>query len=308
MCRYLCLKGSTVGCRLCGWFRAGTVVLVLAVSAVCWPALVVAQPNPASQPASSSPDHPMPSNVTTGDVPAAGALPPEVAEALEQVRDFELSFSQPGFYAVLAWVKRVGVPTDGEAAQQVTDWRDLLERPAEFRGRAVTIEGIVGRNKSWRLLEPRWAWIGTVSQLELYDRQQPVAATVILTEPGGDIPVGSVVRLRARFVMVRQYYDRDRRLRPALLLVGDAPLSITQTAARPAAHNRWLAGVMVAVVAALVLVWVLVRRAAAGAPAGETLPTRGAEPPMNLAEDLARWAQHEHDLAQPPAERQPEQR
>ena len=60
-----------------------------------------------------------------------------------------MSFSNPGFYAVIDHVKRMKTsPGHAREPIQVEDWTALLERPVDFRGLPVTIEGVVGRKKS----------------------------------------------------------------------------------------------------------------------------------------------------------------
>lgn len=224
----------------------------------------------------------------------AWELPEAVRAALANTQDFAFNFDQPGFYAVAAFVR--GSPRSPGFAQvplEVEDWRDLLERPSDFRGRPVTIEGRVGRNKDPYTLHVR-PELGQVTQLELFRRDQPLACTVILTTPAADIPVGATVRVTGYFVMIRQYHGPAGRAQQAALVVAPGPSRIDLAAARRGAANltdwRWMAG---AAVLGLVIAVVLVRRAgrAARRDVRELRASRNA--PVNLADDLARWADRE---------------
>ena len=224
----------------------------------------------------------------------AWELPEKVRAALADTQDFAFNFDQPGFYAVAAFVR--GSPRSPGFAQvplEVEDWRDLLERPRDFRGRPVTIEGRVGRNKAPYTLHGR-PELGQVTQLELVRGDQPLACTVILTTPAADIPVGATVRVTGYFVMIRQYHGPSGRVQQAALVVAPGPSRIDLAAARRGAAHltdwRWMAG---AAVLGLVIAVVLVRRAG-NARRREVCDLRASRAaPVNLADDLARWADRE---------------
>lgn len=224
----------------------------------------------------------------------AWELPEEVRAALADTRDFAFNFDQPGFYAVATFVR--GSPRSPGFAQvplEVEDWRDLLERPSDFRGRPVTIEGRVGRNKDPYTLHAR-PELGQVTQLELFRPDQPLACTVLLTTPAADVPVGATLRVTGYFVMIRQYHGPAGRVQQAALVVAPGPSRIDLAAARRGAVNladwRWMAG---AAVLGLVIAVVLVRRAgrAVRRDLRELRARRNA--PVSLADDLARWADRE---------------
>ena len=232
----------------------------------------------------------------------ANELPDDVQAALETIEDFSFSFSQPGFYAVLEHVKTMsGSPGQAREAVLIDDWTALLERPADFRGLPVAIEGIVGRNKAWRFEQEQHRHLGTVWQLELWRADQPIAATLILTDDASDIPVGATIRVTGYFVLIRQYHSGTRQIRQAALLVGHGPTLVSQTAAptRTRSASSSLVGMVVAVTLALLVVWILLRRSVV-----RTRRTTGAlrasrPAPVSLADELAAWAEKE---AQPPPE------
>jgi hypothetical protein len=227
-------------------------------------------------------------------------LPASVRAALQDVDDFSFSFAQPGFYAVLAHLKTGSTPRGPmRSAVEVNDWSTLLERPADFRGLPVTIEGVVGRNKAWRFEQDEYRELGTVWQLELWRRDQPITCTLVLTENADDIPVNATVRVTGYFIMVRQYYSRTNRPRQAALLVADGPTLVAQAAARGRTRGNgdWVIGLLVAATVALLVIWLLLRRSATRSrQTSQTL--RASRPaPTSLAYDLAAWAAEESDRA-----------
>ncbi len=236
---------------------------------------------------------------TAGHPATRPALPPDVRAALAGTTDFSLSFAQPGFYAVLRYVKRPDVSPEDAAPIEVNDWRALLERPADFRGLPVTIRGTVGRNKAWEFVQPEQRDLGRVWQLELWTPGQPLAATVILTDDAGDIPVGATIRVTGYFVMIRNYYGPSNRLCQAALLVGQAPTLISRTgpAAGQRLPKRGPLGIVAALVAGMVIVWLILRRSVARPPRPEALRARRPAP-ESLADDLAAWAAREPGLDQ----------
>jgi len=222
-------------------------------------------------------------------------LPEDVRAALADTQDFVFNFDQPGFYAVTAFVR--GSPRSPGFAQtplEVNNWCDLLERPGEYRGRPVSIEGLVGHNKGPYALHTR-PELGTVSQLELYRHDQPLACTVILTTPAADIPVGATVQVTGYFVMIRQYHGPSGRVQQAALLVGAGPTRIDFGTARHGGADpadwRWMAG---AAVLGLLIAIVLVRRAGQTGRRRDMRELRARrDAPVSLADDLARWAERE---------------
>ncbi len=221
-------------------------------------------------------------------------LPEAVRTALAQVQDFAFNFDQPGFLAVLAYAKTSPrSPGFAQTPLAVTDWRDLLERPGDFRGRPVTVTGIIGRNKDpYRLAgHPE---LGYVTQVELRRDDQPLACTLILTEGAGDVPVNATVQVTGYFVMIRQYYGPSNRVQQAALLVAPGPSSITwQPPQQPAAEGpdwRWMLG---AVAIGVLITIVLLRRTASGGrhDVHELRARRAA--PVSLADDLDEWAKRE---------------
>ena len=222
-------------------------------------------------------------------------LPEPLRAALNSVEDFSFSFANPGFFAVLEYVKTMSdTPGLSDDARFVDDWTALLERSADFRGLPVTIEGVVGKNKAWQFEQPQYKHLGPVWQLELSKRGQPLAATVILTQNAADVPVGSLIRVTGYFVMIRQYHGANQKTLQAALLVGHGPTLISR-AAPPAAASKLTdhaAGLIIAALAAAVILWLIVRRSAAKTTHDVRSLHASRPAPLNLSDDLARWASH----------------
>jgi hypothetical protein len=225
--------------------------------------------------------------------PEGGELPAKVRDALAHIDDLVLNFDQPGFYAVLDFVRRSPqAPGFAQPPVVVSDWRTFLERPASLRGLAVTIEGVVGANKDpYRIAGSE----GFVSQLELSRPGQPVNVTLILTPAAPDIPLGATIEVTGYFVMVRRYYGASRETYEAAVIVAPGPTSIGRALpAAPAVDNglnwRWALG---GVFGGLLLTWLLLRRAGRSSRTDvRTLQARSAAP-QHLADELERWAEEE---------------
>ncbi len=221
-------------------------------------------------------------------------LSPEVRAKLDEIQDFTFNFDQPGFYAVLAAVKH-GPRSPGFAQTPivVSDWRDLLQRPSEFRGRPVTVEGLAGRNKDPYVL-PRHAELGELWQIELSRPDQPISCTLILTNNVADIPVGASVQVTGYFVMIDQFYGPSGRPQQAALIVAPGPTVITRAVPRATTAGgldwRWMVG---ALAAGLVVVIAIIWQTGRGKrhDARDLHAARAA--PLNLAEDLESWAQRQ---------------
>lgn len=256
-----------------------------------------------------------PQRIAAQDTPPAGPppaedLPTHVARALGEIRDFAFNFDHEGFYHLVDHVRNEAEPPPGQV-ERVDDWRILLERPSAFRGRWVEVEGVVGRNRGYTIARPGGP-SAPLWQLELGGAaEQPIACTVVLTQPADDIPLGARLRVAGRFVMIRQYFDPGNRPRPAALLVGRGPTLVSQAAPPSARRLRanWT-WIVAGLTAGLLVAWALLRRATAERPLSDPRGLHASRPaPSNLSQDLARWArQSEGPLAgdavpSPPPER-----
>lgn len=232
----------------------------------------------------------------TSDCVAAASRPAfdaDVAAALAQTTDFSFAYAQPGFFALLSAIKS-GTLAPGETspAVELSSWNDLLDRPADFRGIAVTIRGTVGRNTSWQFQDPERQSLGPVWELQLTSRDTPLICKAILTQSAADVPVGSEVTLTGCFVMIQQFYSESRQLRHAAILVGVGPTRISR-AAPTTTHVGPSATLVVSLALAgfalaLVLPRVLAR------PRHELHELRAARrPDANVADEFERWARRQ---------------
>jgi len=222
-------------------------------------------------------------------------LPARVRQALSTIQDSSFSFAQPGYYTLLEFAKDSPQPP-GCARDPliIDDWAALLERPADFRGLPLTVEGVVGHNRAWRHEQPQYQQLGVVWQLELSHRDAPIDCTVICTDDASDIPLGATIQVTGYFVMIRQYYTESRRVRQAALLVARGPTSVTRAAAPAAAASHstpvvWTA-FTVAGTAGLLIAWILLRRATTAARRNLDALRPSGPAPLNLSADLAAWA------------------
>jgi hypothetical protein len=224
----------------------------------------------------------------------AAILPPHLRERLATVEDFSFSFAQPGFYAVLKYLRAGGTAPDAADPITVSDWRALLERPADFRGVPIVVEGRVGRNSAWRHISEPHRDLGMLWQIELSRPDQPIACTLILSEPADDIPIGATIRVAGYFVLIRQYYDASNRVRQAALLVGRGPTIVSTRAAPQQASpsNLWI-GLIVVLTAGLLIAWLLLRRSVKRASQGASSLEASRPAPFSLADDLAKWTREE---------------
>lgn len=228
-------------------------------------------------------------------------LPAQTLALLDACTDFTMNFDQPGFYAVLEAVKRNPQPPGhSQTPARIDDWRVLVDRPNDFRGAVVSLTGRLGRNKSPYLLQRR-PDLGEITQLELYSDTQPLACTIICTENVADLPIDADIEITGYFVLVRNYKGPGGRIQQSAVIVTPAPTSIALSGPRTVARQfdwRWAAA---AVAAAALVVWMAVRRAAAGHGRTDlhTLHARSVAP-QTLADDLAAWASSSSDEADEP--------
>jgi hypothetical protein len=222
----------------------------------------------------------------------SGELPAEILASLSSVGDFAFNFDHPAVYGLLEHLQNTPLaPGHTRQPVDIADWRVLLERPSDFRGEPVVVEGVVGHNRPWEYVGAEHPGLGAVWQLDLERRDQPIACTVLLTHDAGDIPLRATIRVTGYFVMIRQYYSETNRVRQAALLAAQAPTIVAQAAPRataePARGWMWL---IVVLTAGLLVTWILLRRSAIGRPRDLEALHAEREAPMSLADDLAAWA------------------
>lgn len=220
---------------------------------------------------------------------AAPEFSPDARASLALIEDETFHFDQPGFYAAVEHVRSWGREISTAQAADVDDWCDLLERPADHRGRLVRVCGVVARCKDPYVLSAR-PELGPLVQIELTRADQPIACTVIVAGAADPAPLGATVTAAGCFVMVRQHHGEDRRPRQALLVVAPG-VEVSPAPADAAAGGsldwRWVGAATV--IAAAVCVFVL-RAPAAAAPRGPAALHASGPAPMDLSEALREFA------------------
>ena len=138
---------------------------------------------------------------------AAGSSAPteELAHArrlLEGVRDHAFSFDDPAFYAFCRFLKR---PDREEVPPpEPLPWRCLLERPSDYRGQLVALEGQLRSRQPFRV-EGERRDVGVLHQCILSEWDTRALSTVVVIDDPGEIPLRSRVRAVGYFLKVRAF-------------------------------------------------------------------------------------------------------
>lgn len=156
-----------------------------------------------------------------GTVAALDAPQAELEEGrrlLADVRDFVFSFDDPGFYWFCRFVadgKAAGLlnaaqpPSgqDGATADAPQDWTQMMERPSDYRGRIVVVEGFLQRVSAFDV--PNRRQVGRLYQCELSQRDSRGFCTLVCVNDPGDVPLHSRVRAAGFFIKARRYRSSD---------------------------------------------------------------------------------------------------
>jgi hypothetical protein len=124
---------------------------------------------------------------------------------LENVRDNVFSFDDPAFYWFCRHVRNQtedGLPDLAEGGSPLP-WKLLMERPRDYRGEPVVIEGVLRDRHAYELTN-RPA-LGRLHQYELSEPGSRAVATVVAIEDCDQIPLRSLVRVTGYFIKVRAY-------------------------------------------------------------------------------------------------------
>jgi hypothetical protein len=235
-----------------------------------------------------------------GAQPAGSELPPALNQQLTTVQDFTYDFDHPAYYHLLEFVQNSPhAPGFAVAPIAVNDWRVLVERPADYRGLPVTVEGVVGRNKD-PYLHSRHPELRPVSQVELSRPDQAETCTVVFTQNVADIPIGSTIRATGYFVKINRFPRQTGEPGLSALIVASGPSQVSRAVARADQQGpdwRWM---MLAVLGGLAITVVMLRRARRFRRHDLRELRPDSEPRENLAADLADWAEREPPDREPP--------
>ncbi|NLG44153.1 MAG: hypothetical protein GX547_12965 [Phycisphaerae bacterium] len=227
-------------------------------------------------------------------------LPPNLDQELAAIQDFTYDFDHPAYYHLLAFVQNsLQAPGFNTPPIVVDDWRVLIERPADYRGLPVTVEGVVGRNKD-PYVHPRHPELRPVSQVELSRPDQAVSCTLIFTQDVADIPIGATLQATGYFVKINRFPRQSGEPGLSALIVASGPSQVSRTAGRTSQTGpdwRWM---VLAVLAGLIITVIMLRRARGFRRHNLRELHAEREPRINLAADLEDWAKREPPDCPPP--------
>lgn len=212
-------------------------------------------------------------HVAVAQTPSDGDLD-EGRRLLGDVRDHEFGFDDEAFYWFCEKARTDANASRYEAAEDEAPvvWRHLLERPADFRGRVVLVRGRLMRHERYTVAGREH--LGTLHQCELVDPDTRAICTVVLTEDPGEIRHRSMVACKGFFIKVRSFATDSGDTGTGPLVVGRRlkvvalPPAGAEVGTFGAMGAKWVVGATVA----LGLLWVFLRRHAAGRPVSDELP------------------------------------
>lgn len=130
---------------------------------------------------------------------------------MEGLRDGVFSFDDPAFYWFCRHVQRQpNKPNTSEADQQAPlSWRFLMERPSDYRGKWVSVEGVLQSRVGFKVTGYGREDIGTLYQCELTERDTRSFCTVVAIDDPLTIPLHSRVQACGYFMKIRGYQTND---------------------------------------------------------------------------------------------------
>lgn len=186
-------------------------------------------------------------------------------EMFDQVVDGTFSFDDEAFYWLCAHARSSAARQEllAAASESPIPIRQLLERPADFRGRPVVVEGVLRSREEYEIrTRPE---LGRLTQLELSVPGSRAVVTIVCTERAASMSIGLPVRATGYFLKSRQFRTTDGQPGGGIVLVTTGMISTT-TSSVPEAPRRdgffgliraeWIA----AGITVLVVVWLYLRR------------------------------------------------
>jgi hypothetical protein len=179
---------------------------------------------------------------------------------LQGVRDDVFSFDDPAFYWLCQFVRRHanGPELRASVSETPIDGALLLERPNAFRGRVVTIEGILRAKRSYEVSNRR-----DTGLLHQYEVALPGGLMCAVVSPGEEFggPVGQSIRAKGYFLKTRRFRTAagHEASGPVLIAPKLRNIGLTVATQRPSektSATSWLLGGT----AALAIFWLLLRR------------------------------------------------
>lgn len=212
---------------------------------------------------------------------------PDIAMAkglFDQFVDGTFSFDDEAFFWLCAQVRTNSARRELLAAssESPTPVRQMMERPADFRGLPVVVEGILRSREEYEIRgRPE---LGRMTQLELSVPGSRAIMTVVCTERAGGVSAGMAVRATGYFLKLRQFRTTDGQVGAGVVLVTNGMVRATRPEMSGATESQgawsrvrdeWV----FAGITALLVVWLLIRRRMRGIPASRsTSAMRSASP------------------------------
>ncbi|MFQ5424192.1 MAG: hypothetical protein ACE5F9_09455 [Phycisphaerae bacterium] len=184
----------------------------------------------------------------------------EGCRLLESVQDNVYSFDDPAFYWFCRYAAVEPEPFVLTDADRPLPWQFLLERPRDYRGRMIVVEGTLRRRLEFRV--PDRFGDRPLYQSELSGRNTRGFCTVVTTTDPANVPLRSRVRVKGCFIKVRAYRTSDGTVGAGPLLVA-RELEATDAATsgfRRDSGGGWPVRPLVAGTVLLAVAWLLVRR------------------------------------------------
>ncbi len=203
---------------------------------------------------------------STKDVLAASSQASDVdgdlshgRQLLQPVRDNVFSFDDPGFYWFCRYVRR-HPPADAAATATPVAWSALLERPSDYRGQTVVIEGILQARTAFDVSNR--PGIDRLYQCEISSPETRALGTIVCLSDPSEILIHSRVRANAYFIKSRAFRTNAGQDGAGPLLVASR-LILAQSPAMPGDRtvlSRSISTWLGASIAGLAIFWVVLRR------------------------------------------------
>jgi hypothetical protein len=226
-----------------------------------------AQPDSAGGPTSRPAGQPVALDEKTADLAHGRRL-------LEGVRDGAFSFDDPAFYWFCRYVKDHADPAAFTVAEAdaAVPWKFLMERPSDYRRQLVVVEGTLLSRPAFTVEGLGREDLGRLYECELGEGGTRAICSVICVESPESLPIRSRVRAKGFFLKYRVFTLQTPGKPADSTNAGAGPLIVARrleeapAAAAPVVDwSVWKPGAgtgLVAAIAALAVVWLLLRRAA----------------------------------------------
>lgn len=200
-------------------------------------------------------------------IAAAQEAPDDLAHAarlLDAVKDNVFSFDDPAFYWFCRYVAagKADAALADENKNDPLPWKMLLERPGDFRGKPVCIEGYVQTIQAFDVSNREG--IGRLYQCELAEAGTRALCAVICTEEPANLPLRSRVRVQGFFIKVRAFQTNNGEIGAGPLIVAKRvrPVIPSATGIPGGGPGNTVERWMIPSVALLAVIWLLLRRMA----------------------------------------------